>query len=64
MDRPGPHIANTRVETMAQGALAARAMSAATIAERYPEDARTAIEDALELEIEDQLRATSRRPDS
>jgi len=39
-------------------------MSAATIAERYPEDARTAIDDALELEIEDQLRATSRRPDS
>jgi len=40
-------------------------MRAATVAERYPEDARTAIDDdALELEIEDQLRATSPRPDS
>lgn len=45
-----PHIVNTRIETVALGALAARGMSPSIIAELYPSVARPAIDDALELE--------------
>lgn len=45
-----PHIVNTRIETVALGALAARGMSATTIAELYPSIERPAIDDALDLE--------------
>ena len=45
-----PHIVNSRIETVALGALAARGMSATIIAELYPAVPRTAIDDALDLE--------------
>jgi uncharacterized protein (DUF433 family) len=45
-----PHIANTRIETIAVAALRARGMSAATIAELYPMVSASAIHDALDLE--------------
>lgn len=45
-----PHIVNTRIETIAIGALADRGMSAALIAELYPTVSQPAIQDALDLE--------------
>jgi uncharacterized protein (DUF433 family) len=45
-----PHIVNTRIETVAIGALAGRGMSAALIAELYPTVGKPAIQDALDLE--------------
>jgi uncharacterized protein (DUF433 family) len=45
-----PHILNTRIETVALGALAARGMSADVIADLYPTIDRSAIKDALDLE--------------
>jgi uncharacterized protein (DUF433 family) len=45
-----PHIVNTRIETVALGALAARGMSAAIISELYPSIDQPAIQDALDLE--------------
>jgi uncharacterized protein (DUF433 family) len=45
-----PHIVNTRIETVALGALAARGMSAAIISELYPAIDQPAIQDALDLE--------------
>lgn len=45
-----PHIVNTRIETQALGALAARGMKPDLIAELYPAVERSAIVDALDLE--------------
>jgi uncharacterized protein (DUF433 family) len=45
-----PHIVNTRIETVALGALAARGMGQDTIAELYPSVEASAIRDALDLE--------------
>lgn len=45
-----PHIVNTRIETIALGALAERGMHRSIIAELYPSVARSAIDDALDLE--------------
>ena len=45
-----PHIVNSRIETLALGALAARGMSTSMIAELYPAIDRSAIDDALDLE--------------
>jgi uncharacterized protein (DUF433 family) len=45
-----PHVANTRIETIALGALAARGMSAELIGELYPALTAAAIQEALDLE--------------
>ena len=45
-----PHIVNTRIETVALGALAARGMSASIISELYPAVDQPSIQDALDLE--------------